>query len=114
MPGRSRSSPWPRSSASIGGRRGTRARSRAAAAYSSTQATQMNWGSSYLINDLYRRFMRRDASEHHYVVASRIATAITLVLSIVVTVFMDQISHAWQFLMMLGAGTGLVYILRWY
>jgi solute:Na+ symporter, SSS family len=85
-----------------------------AAAYSSTQATQMNWGSSYLINDLYRRFMRRDASEQHYVVASRIATAITLVLSIVVTVFMDQISHAWQFLMMLGAGTGLVYILRWY
>ncbi|HEV2719549.1 MAG TPA: sodium:proline symporter, partial [Thermoanaerobaculia bacterium] len=63
-----------------------------AAAYSSTQATQMNWGSSYLINDLYRRFMKTDASEHHYVVASRIATAITLVLSIVVTVFMDQIS----------------------
>jgi len=85
-----------------------------AAAYSSTQATQMNWGSSYLVNDLYRRFMKRDASEHHYVVASRVATAITLVLSIVVTVFMDQISHAWEFLMMLGAGTGLVYILRWY
>jgi SSS family solute:Na+ symporter len=85
-----------------------------AAAFSSTQATQMNWGSSYLINDLYRRFMRRDADEHHYVVASRVATFITLVLSLVVTLFMDQISHAWEFLMMLGAGTGLVYILRWY
>jgi len=85
-----------------------------AAAYSSTVATQMNWGSSYLVNDLYRRFIRRDAGEHHYVAASRLATLITLILSLVVTVFMDQISHAWEFLMMLGAGTGLVYILRWY
>ena len=85
-----------------------------AAAYSSTIATQMNWGSSYLINDLYRRFIKRDASERHYVFASRVAVAITVVLSIVVTVFMNQISHAWEFLLMLGAGTGLVYILRWY
>jgi Na+/proline symporter len=85
-----------------------------AAAYMSTQATQMNWGSSYLMNDLYRRFMRRDASERHYVNASRVATFITLCLSLVVTVFMDQVSHAWEFLLMLGAGTGLVYILRWY
>ncbi|HYS52151.1 MAG TPA: sodium:solute symporter family protein [Thermoanaerobaculia bacterium] len=85
-----------------------------AAAYSSTIATQMNWGSSYLINDLYRRFMVRDASERHYVFASRVAVAITVLLSIIATRYMDQISGAWQFLMMLGAGTGLVYILRWY
>ncbi len=85
-----------------------------AAAYSSTMATQMNWGSSYLINDLYRRFMRKEASERHYVFASRIAVVITVILSVIVTIFMDQISHAWEFLMMLGAGTGLVYMLRWY
>lgn len=85
-----------------------------AAAYMSTQATQMNWGSSYLMNDLYRRFIRRNADERHYVFASRIATFLTLVLSLVATVFMQQISHAWEFLLMLGAGTGLVYILRWY
>jgi Na+/proline symporter len=85
-----------------------------AAAYMSTQATQMNWGSSYLMNDLYRRFLKRGADERHYVRASRVATFLTLVLSLVVTVFMDQISHAWEFLLMLGAGTGLVYILRWY
>ena len=84
------------------------------AAYTSTQATQMNWGSSYLINDLYRRFIRKDATEKHYVTASRLATVLTLVLSLVATVFMDQVSGAWQFLIMLGAGTGLVYILRWY
>src|SRR5207237_8471520 len=85
-----------------------------AAAYSASIATQMNWGSSYLINDLYRRFMVRDASERHYVFASRIAVLLTVVLSIIATNFMEQISHAWQFLLMLGAGTGLVYILRWY
>ena len=84
------------------------------AAFSSTQATQMNWGSSYLVNDLYRRFIKRDATERHYVLAARLATALTLVLSLIATQFMDQISHAWQFLLMLGAGTGLVYILRWY
>jgi Na+/proline symporter len=85
-----------------------------AAAYMSTQATQMNWGSSYLVNDLYRRFMRKEAPEQHYVFVSRVATFITLILSVVVTIFMNQISHAWEFLLMLGAGTGLVYILRWY
>ena len=85
-----------------------------AAAYMSTVATQMNWGSSYLVNDLYRRFIRTDASEKHYVTIARLATLITLVLSLVATYYMDQVSHAWEFLLMLGAGTGLVYILRWY
>jgi Na+/proline symporter len=85
-----------------------------AAAYTSTIATQMNWGSSYLINDLYRRFIVRHATERHYVFASWTATAITVLLSVIATALMDQISGAWQFLMMLGAGTGLVYILRWY
>lgn len=85
-----------------------------AAAYMSTQATQMNWGSSYLINDLYRRFMKKDASEKHYVAASRVATALTVVLSLVATMFMSQISKVWEFLLTIGAGTGLVYMLRWY
>src|SRR6185295_2517469 len=85
-----------------------------AAAYMSTQATQMNWGSSYLINDLYRRFVRKGASERHYVLASRLATGLTVVLSLVATVFMNQISKVWELLLTLGAGTGLVYILRWY
>ena len=85
-----------------------------AAAYMSTQATQMNWGSSYLVNDLYRRFLRRDQSEEHYVAVSRLATFLTLILSLIATYFMDQISMAWELLLMLGAGTGLVYILRWY
>ena len=84
------------------------------AAYMSTIATQMNWGASYIINDFYRRFVRTDASEKHYVFASRMATLIIVLLSIVVTYFMNQITTGWELVLALGAGTGLVYILRWY
>jgi Na+/proline symporter len=85
-----------------------------AAAYMSTIATQMNWGSSYIVNDFYRRFVRTDATEKHYVLASRVATFITMSLSIVVTYFMNRITSGWELVLTLGAGTGLVYILRWY
>jgi Na+/proline symporter len=85
-----------------------------AAAYMSTISTQMNWGASYIVSDVYRRFVRTDASEKHYVFASRIATFVTVVLSIVVTYFMNRITSGWELVLALGAGTGLVYILRWY
>ena len=85
-----------------------------AAAYMSTIATQMNWGSSYIVNDFYRRFVRTTASERHYVLASRVATFITMALSLVVTYFMNRITGGWELVLTLGAGTGLVYILRWY
>jgi Na+/proline symporter len=85
-----------------------------AAAYMSTIATQMNWGASYIINDFYRRFVKTDASEKHYVFASRMATLIIVLLSIVVTYFMNRITSGWELVLALGAGTGLVYILRWY
>ena len=85
-----------------------------AAAYMSTISTQMNWGSSYIVNDFYRRFIRIDATERHYVFASRVATFITMCLSIVVTYYMNRITSGWELVLTLGAGTGLVYILRWY
>jgi SSS family solute:Na+ symporter len=85
-----------------------------AAAYMSTTSTQMNWGSSYIVNDFYRRFIKADASEAHYVFASRVATFITMILSLIVTYFMNRITSGWELVLMLGAGTGLVYILRWY
>jgi SSS family transporter len=84
------------------------------AAYMSTIATQMNWGASYIINDFYRRFVKTDASEKHYVFASRMATLIIVLLSIVVTYYMNRITTGWELVLALGAGTGLVYILRWY
>jgi Na+/proline symporter len=85
-----------------------------AAAYMSTIGTQLNWGASYLVSDVYRRFMAREKSEKHYVTVSQAVTLLLMVLSAVVTLFMDSIAGAWQFLMALGAGTGLVYILRWF
>ncbi|OGU78352.1 MAG: sodium:proline symporter [Ignavibacteria bacterium RBG_16_35_7] len=85
-----------------------------AAAYMSTIGTQLNWGASYIVNDVYRRFMSKDKSEKHYVRISQLVTMILMLLSIGVTFSMETISGAWQILMALGAGTGLVYILRWF
>jgi SSS family solute:Na+ symporter len=85
-----------------------------AAAYMSTIGTQFNWGASYLVNDLYRRFIVRTGAEKHYVNASQAVTVLLMLLSAIVTFWMDSIAGAWKFLMALGAGTGLVYILRWF
>jgi Na+/proline symporter len=85
-----------------------------AAAYMSTVATQLNWGASYLVNDVYRRFIRKEASEKHFVGVSRAATVVLFLLSILVTAQLNSVEQAWKFLIGLGAGTGLVYMLRWY
>mgnify|MGYP002639731983 FL=1 len=85
------------------------------AAYMSTIASQLNWGASYLINDLYRRFIRRDADEKHYVKISRIAIVLMTVVSLLVTrYFLTTISGAWEFIINASAGLGAVLILRWF
>jgi solute:Na+ symporter, SSS family len=85
-----------------------------AAAFMSTISTQLNWGSSYLVNDFYKRFIQKDASDKHYVLISRISTVLILALGALATMSMETISGAWKFLLAIGAGTGSVYILRWY
>jgi SSS family solute:Na+ symporter len=89
-----------------------------AAAYMSTIGTHLNLGASYLINDLYGRFLVKGRSEHHYVAASRIATIFVALLSAGATAYMQthgaSIAAAWKFLLALGAGAGLVFMLRWY
>lgn len=84
------------------------------AAFMSTNATQLNWGAAYLVNDFYRRFWKRDASERHYVLASQSATVLLTVVSAVITLYIDSISGAWKLLMATGAGTGGVLLARWY
>ena len=84
------------------------------AAYMSTISTQLNWGTSYIVNDFYRRFVNRDGDERHYVWVSRIATIILMVLSAIVTFYLESIRQAWEFVLESGAGIGLVLILRWY
>jgi Na+/proline symporter len=84
------------------------------AAFMSTMSTQLNWGASYLVNDLYRRFVRRDASEKHYVAISRLATLLLVVATGYVAATLVSIRSGWEVLLQIGAGTGAVYLLRWY
>ncbi|MGA1839806.1 MAG: sodium:solute symporter family protein [bacterium] len=85
-----------------------------AAAFMSTISTQLNWGCSYLVNDFYMRFLAPNASESHYVTVSRIITVILMVLGGVVGLIMQRITGGWELLLSIGAGTGLVLILRWF
>jgi len=84
------------------------------AAYMSTISTQLNWGGSYLVNDVYRRFWAPARSEAHYAGVGRLATLVMMAVSGVVTLHIGTVEGAWKFLLALGAGTGLVYLLRWY
>src|SRR5213592_4270459 len=85
-----------------------------AAAYMSTVATHLNWGASYLVNDFYKRFLKTDGDQRHYVAVSRAATVLLFLASIAVTSQLASIEKAWELLLALGSGTGLVLILRWY
>ena len=84
------------------------------AAFMSTVATQLNWGSSYLIEDFYRRFLKKEGSESHFVNASRLATGFLVVAAATVAWQLTSVSAGWKIVLELGAGTGGVYLLRWY
>ncbi len=88
------------------------------AAFMSTISTQMNWGASYLVNDVYRRFLRPDADERQLVRASRVASGLVLLLGGLAAWFMVvrgiSVDDAWKFLAALGAGVGAVFVLRWF
>src|SRR6202790_2333996 len=85
-----------------------------AAAYMSTIATQLNWGASYIVNDFYRRFLNPSGSDAQYVAASRWTTILLTVVSAMITFYMTSIAGAWKLLLVTGAGTGGVLLLRWY
>ena len=84
------------------------------AAYMSTISTQLNWGTSYLINDFYNRFMNTKADQKQLVKASRIGTIIIMLISLFVTSQISTLDSAFKFMITCGAGLGLVLILRWY
>ena len=85
-----------------------------AAAYMSTIGTQLNWGASYVVNDFYRRFLRRGAPEREYVVVSQLVTVALMLVSIYVTLHLASIEQAWKLLIVTVAGTGTVLLLRWF
>jgi Na+/proline symporter len=84
------------------------------AAYMSTMSTQLNWGTSYLVNDFYLRFVSPYAKRKTSLQISRLLTILLAIAGLFVTYLMDSISEVWEFIMECGAGLGLVLILRWY
>jgi solute:Na+ symporter, SSS family len=84
------------------------------AAYVSTMVTHLNWGSSYLVVDLYNRFLRPGSSERHLVLVSRVVTAGLMLLAAAFTFLLTTAGAAFQILLSIGAGTGLLYLLRWF
>ena len=84
------------------------------AAFMSTIDTHLNWGASYLVNDLYKRFYRPNESETHYVLVAKILTVVLMIFAAFTAMKMQSISKAWEFIFSMGAGIGLVLILRWF
>lgn len=83
------------------------------AAFMATTTSHLNWGASYLVNDLYRRFIRRDASQAHYVFVSKLLTLFLVVAGGVTGYYMHSIQQAWELQAAMMAGTGSVFVLRW-
>ncbi|MBL8143514.1 MAG: Na+:solute symporter [Acidobacteria bacterium] len=84
------------------------------AANSSTILTHLNWGASYLVHDFYRRFVKTDATEAHYVMAGRLATVLLFLVSSVMVYLLDTAKDAFDIILQIGAGTGLLYLVRWF
>jgi len=85
-----------------------------AAAYMSTISTHLNWGASYVVDDVYRRFVNPYKSEQHYVAVGRASTIGLIVLASVISLWLENALQAFQILLQIGAGTGLIFLLRWF
>ncbi len=84
------------------------------AANSSTILTHLNWGASYLVHDFYRRFVKKDAPEHHYVMAGRAATILLFFASSSLVFVLETAQDSFNIILQVGAGTGLLYLVRWF
>ncbi|MEX1002365.1 MAG: sodium:solute symporter family protein [Crocinitomicaceae bacterium] len=83
-------------------------------AFMSTISTHLNWGSSYVVNDFYKRFVRKEASEKELVRVGRISTAVMMVLAALLSLVLEQAKDAFDLILQIGAGTGLLFIMRWF
>lgn len=84
------------------------------AAYMSTISTHLNWGASYIVNDFYKRFMKPEATQKEMLNVGKLLTVVLMALSMVLALFLDNALGAFQILLQIGAGTGLIFILRWF
>ena len=85
-----------------------------AAAYMSTISTHLNWGASYVVDDFYRRFLAPDRDERHYVAVARLSTVGLIVLALLLSLWLQNALQAFQILLQIGAGTGMIFLLRWF
>ena len=83
-------------------------------AYVSTVSTHLNWGTSYLVHDVYRRFVRPDAPEKHYVMMGRLVTGALMIVAALFSTVLNTARESFDLLLSVGAGTGLLYLLRWF
>lgn len=84
------------------------------AAYRSTIETHLNWGTSYLVHDLYRQFLKPGKTEKHYVLVGRLTTASLMIIAALMTYALGTAKEAFDLILSIGAGTGLIYLLRWF
>jgi Na+/proline symporter len=84
------------------------------AAFMSTISTQLNWGSSYIVNDFYKRFLKPEASDKEQVLVGRLSTIVLMILAAVFSFFLQSAGEVLNLLLQIGAGTGLLFILRWF
>ena len=84
------------------------------AAFMSTISTHLNWGSSYVVNDFYQRFIKPDASEKELVMVGRVSTVLLMLFAALFALALTNALQAFNILMQIGAGTGLIFILRWF
>jgi len=84
------------------------------AAYMSTMSTSLNWGASYVVNDFYKRFLKPEASEKELVLVGRLSTVAMMFLASIFALFLDSALQGFNILLQIGAGTGLLFILRWF
>ncbi|MCP4755484.1 MAG: Na+:solute symporter [Proteobacteria bacterium] len=84
------------------------------AAFMSTVDTHINFGASYILNDIYRRFIKKDGSEKHYVRAAQVSTVVMFLIALLVAYNLDSVSDAWYYLSMLTAGYGILIVVRWF
>ncbi len=84
------------------------------AAYKSTIDTHLNWGASYLVNDIYKRFIKKSASEKHYIAVSMVATVALAFIAMMVTTVMNSIREGWYIITSISGGVSIIYVLRWY
>ncbi|MCK4287855.1 MAG: Na+:solute symporter [Bacteroidales bacterium] len=84
------------------------------AAFMSTISTQLNWGSSYVVNDFYKRFLNPQASEKKLVLVGRFSTVLLMMITVIIALLLSNALQAFNILLQIGAGTGLIFILRWF